>query len=656
MSLSRCISRLALGTATLFAGLSLSAQHAHPAYDPDALCKIAQAEADAHAAKLSGTSGVPLNDYDIHYHRCEWRIDPSQLYIDGKVTTYFEPTIANFTLLRFHLEDVLGVDSVHYHGAVVGHLQTPGLLSISLPGGVGQGSLDSVSIWYRGVPANSGFGSFIQSTHDSVPIVWTLSEPFGGSDWWPCKDDLTDKADSVDVLITTQAAYRGASNGLLVSETQQGPDKTYHWRHRYPIATYLICMAVTNYAQFTHQVPLPTGSLPVLNYVFPEDSANAFTQTLDIIPLMQLYDSLFGTYPFHAEKYGHAQFGWGGGMEHQTMTFMGGYGFELQAHELAHQWFGNKVTTGSWEDIWLNEGFATYLSGLAYENLLGGVYWLPFKQGRIQSVTSGSAGSVWCSDTTSVNRIFSGRLTYNKGAMILHQLRWIMGDQAFFTAIRNYINDPALSYSFARTSDLKAHLEAVHGQSLTYYFDDWFYGEGYPSYTLEYAYSNGQFLGLLTQVQSHSSVNFFDMPVPVRVFHDGGQDTTVVIPTNQGNPTFSIPVSLTQLDSVRIDPDFWLISAGNVVRPLSTSLPEAGALSQLRVYPVPAQDRLELSFGQVLDKAALSLMDLQGRVLLTQSLRGQSAATLDLTGLAPGVYALKASHQGSSTVRKVVLQ
>lgn len=658
MIVFRRIKTFALATLACLSGHFLAAQHPAHHYDPDALCKIIEAEADAHAAKIAGTSGVVLNDYDIHYHRCEWEVDPAVLYINGKVTTYFEATVPNFSLLRFHLEDVLTVDSVHYHGGNTTFSQSGGVLGINLPlmsGAV----LDSVTIWYHGVPASSGFGSFIQSTHGSnVPIIWTLSEPFGGSDWWPCKDDLNDKADSLDVLITTPAAYRGASNGLLVNETQQGPNKTYHWRHRYPIATYLICLAVTNYAQFTHQVPLPAGNLPVLNYVFPEDSATAFTETMDIIPLIQLYDSLFGHYPFDAEKYGHAQFGWGGGMEHQTMTFMSMYGFELQAHELAHQWFGDKVTTGSWEDIWLNEGFATYLSGLAYEHLLGGVYWMPFKQGHIQNVTSTPDGSVWCNDTTTVLRIFNGRLTYNKGAMILHQLRWIMGDQNFFTAIRNYINDPGLSYSFARTYDLKAHLEAVHGQSLTWYFDDWFYGQGYPRYHLEYSSLNGDFVGSFSQLQSHASVGFFQMPVPVRVFYNNGQDTLLRIPIDSVNTSFSIPLSpnLFSLDSVQIDPDFWLISANNTTNFFVIDGVGDSNLDRLQVYPVPTQDRLQIDFGRALGQVELELSDLQGRVLLRRSLRGLSSTELSLGDVAPGVYGLRVLSGDRSVVRKVVIQ
>ena len=152
---------------------------------------------------------------------------------------------------------------------------------------------------------------------------------------------------------------------------------------------------------------------------------------------------------------------WGGGMEHTTMSFMGSWSRGLIAHELAHQWFGNKITCGSWEDIWLNEGFATYLDGLVYENFDGQDVFSQWRKAVVNSVTSSPSGSTFVTDTTSVSRIFNSRLSYRKGAMILHMLRYKIGDDNFFQGVKNYLADPTLAYSYAKTEDLQRHLEAT---------------------------------------------------------------------------------------------------------------------------------------------------------------------------------------------------
>ena len=279
------------------------------------------------------------NNYDLKYNRCEWQIDPAINYIKGAVTFFFEPLVNNFNQIQFDLSDSLTVDSVKYHSTSLtfAHL-TGDLLQITLNTTIPINTLDSLTIYYQGVPAGSGFGSFVHSTHSGTPIIWTLSEPFGAKDWWPCKNDLIDKSDSIDVIVTVPQGNRVASNGVLISETPSGSNVIFHWKTRYAIASYLVAIGVTNYVQYSNYVPLPAGdSLLVLNYVYPEDLVPAQSQTPDIINVIKLYDSLTIQYPFAKEKYGHCEFGWGGGMEHQTMSFVVNFGHSLIAHECAHQ-------------------------------------------------------------------------------------------------------------------------------------------------------------------------------------------------------------------------------------------------------------------------------------------------------------------------------
>ena len=467
-------------------------------------------EAKAQAAKLRSVLTLVTNNYNIVYHRCEWRIDPDTNYINGAVTTYFKPTVAGFNQIQFDLTTILTVDSVKYHNAPLVFAQMTGdLLQITLPGIIPINTLDSMTVYYQGAPVSGGFGSFNHTTHSGTPIIWTLSEPFGAKDWWPCKQDLVDKIDSLDIIVTTPQINRVGSNGLLVSETLSGTDKIYHWKTRYPIAAYLLGIAVTNYVFYSNYVPLsPTDSLQVLNYVYPESFVSAQSLTPDIINVIKFYDSLTIVYPFANEKYGHAQFGWGGGMEHQTMTFVVSFNHSLIAHECAHQWFGDHVTCGSWQDIWLNEGFATYFEGLTEERFFPST-WQAWKQDKITGITSHPDGSVLCDDTTSVNRIFDSRLSYDKGSYLLHMLKWKLGDSTFFKGLKDYLNDPFLAGGYAKTPDLKAHLESASGQSLTNFFNEWYYNQGYPSYQINYSQFGNAVTIIANQTQSDPSVSFF---------------------------------------------------------------------------------------------------------------------------------------------------
>lgn len=616
---------------------------------------IVESERKGHTSHIDFVANPLTQDYDIRYHRLEWTVDPAVASIQGKVTTWFEPLMDGFSVVHFDLSSNMVVEEVRYHGNTIPFtLSGSDDLQITIPTGLNAGVLDSISVQYSGTPKNTGFGSFVASTHDGTPVMWTLSEPYGAKHWWPCKQDLTDKIDSIDVFVTTPESYRVASNGLLLETIPNGNEVVYHWKHTFPIAAYLVAFAVTDYASYSDFVPLSNGdTVEVLNYVYPENLATAKSQTPAIIEIMQLYSELFIPYPFAREKYGHAQCGFGGGMEHQTMSFMGNFGYELQAHELAHQWFGDYITCGSWEDIWLNEGFATYLSGLCYENLQP-QYWTSFKQGRIQNIVSQPGGSVWVNDTTSVNRVFSGRLTYAKGAMVLHMLRWVVGDENFFHGIRNYLLDPNLAFSYARTSDLKAHLESQSGMDLNVFFNQWIYGEGFPSYLVAWwPIMNGVHIRL-DQTTSSPVVPFFILPVPVRAFGPG-VDTLLRLDHMVSGQGFDVLLPF-QVDSIAFDPYLWLISANNTVDMIvATEEPSMTDIeARITISPNPVMDHFSISLPLAIqDEWQVVVWNSQGQIKHSTSSVG-GMVDISTASWPAGSYLITMTAEDFRVIRRVV--
>lgn len=634
-----------------FLFLALNTLSAQDPYAPLELEALAKREGQRYAEQGALERGSVASGFDIVYHRAFWEVDPAVIHIRGSVTTHFRAVDPMLDHLYFDLAENLEVLSVKRLGSEIPWAQEPGdRLRIDLPLPLSTGEVDSVTVQYEGVPVKTGFGSFAQAFHNGVPVLWTLSEPYGAKTWWPCKQDLADKIDSIDILVRTPAAYRAASNGLLRNTQSDGTSTVYHWQHRYPMAAYLVAFAVTDYAVYSDHVPMPDGdSLEVLNYVYPEQLAEAQERTKDIVGIMGLFQELFTPYPFAQEKYGHAQCGFGGGMEHQTMSFMGNFGFELQAHELAHQWFGDQVTCGSWEDIWLHEGFATYLSGLCYQYIQP-QWWYTFRKGRIDHVTSQPGGSVWVNDTTSVGRIFNGRLSYAKGAMVLHMLRWVMGDEAFFQGIRDYLQDTTLVYGFARTHDLKAHLQAQGNWGLDSFFADWIYGEGYPSYQVAWKSVPGGIRVRLDQTTSHPSVAFFALPVPL-VVHGAGQSETLRLEHAFSGQEFEVPLPFIP-DSVTFDPDLWLISAKNTVS-LLTATDEPELERTLRVQPNPAHAAMRLDLPYATGWT-IRILDALGRTVANLEVNGTSL-TWDCSGLPEGHYRIVASD-GTSWLQTALVR
>ena len=607
------------------------------------------------AYKRSRQLSVSTNNFDVSYYRCEWTVDPAVRYIKGSITAAFTLTTAAGNLV-FDLHKDLKADSVVHHGVSILFQQgADNSLAVQLPQTFAAGRKDSLTIYYQGVPPVDGFGSFVTTLQNGVPVMWTLSEPYGAKDWWPCKNAQADKADSIDVVLHYPAQYSSASNGVLVAETVAGDRKTSYWRHRYPISSYLVAIAVADYTTEKDSVRINNTTIPVYMHAYGGNSEYFRSATQTAKNCLQKFSSLFGLYPFAGEAFSQTQFGWGGGMEHQTNSFITSTYDQLVAHELGHQWFGDKVTCRSWSDIWLNEGFASYMQFIYVENF-DPAQKLAYLQNTRGQITSRPDGSVRVNDTTNAGRIFDSRLTYLKGSFLLHMIRWKLGDTLFFKAIRQYLNDPLVSYGTATTADLRRNLESAGGQSFATFFANWYEGEGYPNYQVTWTPNKNNLVKIkIDQTTSHPSVSFYGMPVPLGL-RGAGRDTVVVLDHTRSGQEFWVDPGF-RVDTVIFDPANWLLSGTNSV----TGRPAASAgLNDIRIYPNPVTDRVAISIANPAGHdLSLRLYNAAGQLLYKKNEvlgRADQVFSVSLPGLPAGAYWLHIAIDGKRAVIKKLIK
>jgi aminopeptidase N len=509
-----------------------------------------------------GAVSVASQNFNVTYYRCFWEVTPNVRFINGVVTVKFK-MVNNGSNITFDLINGLTVDSVKYQNSNTTFSRPPGGLLVNFGLNLLAGTTDSVTVYYQGAPpATEGY--FATGTHSGTPITYTLSEPYGARYWWPCKDDLVDKADSIDVYLKYPAAFTGVANGKLTNEVNDGTNKISQWQHRKPIVAYLVAFAITNYTKNTGTLTSNGSPMPFINYVYPESMTSYNANISKLTTAFNLFEQKFGPYPFNSEQYMQTQMQAGtGGMEHQTNSFIDNWGENLMAHELMHQWFGNKVTCNTWKDIWLNEGFASYSEVLYKEETLGVAARIAEMQNRSVNVNGNNAGSVYRTDTSSVASIFNYRLSYLKGSWVAHMLRWQLGDNAYFQACRNYLNAPGTAYGFATTDSLKKYMEAglTGGGNLTEFFNDWVYGQGYPAYTIRWNQVGSNVIVKADQVSANTLVSFYEMPIPVR-FVGNTRDTIIVLNHNSNGQLFNFPVGFA-ISSAIFDPESWILSKGN---------------------------------------------------------------------------------------------
>jgi len=556
---------LSAAVGALTGAASASAQPAaNPPLEGCALTKSRLAALPGLPAAEPAATGIDelLTDTDVQSYFLQMEILPATDSVAATCTLSAVSRTDGLTQMTIRLRSNFTISSVTCNGSPTTYSRPGGStveMLIDLDRAYNLGEAFELAISYSGQPAALGFGSFVFGFHGGAEIVSSLSEPYYCYTWWPAKEDNADKA-TIDMHLTVPAGNVAVSNGLLEGvDNLSGGRLRYRWSSGYPTAPYLVFLSATNYVKWTRSYAHAGGNMPVEFYIYPEDDSPSNRQAWErCLTMLPVFRDIFGEYPFVDEKYGIYEFEFGGGMEHQTLTGQGTFSEWVTAHELGHSWWGDMITCETWHDIWLNEGFATYSEAL-WEERKPGSSGLPALFAAMNNRRpSAVSDTVYVYDTGNINRIFDYNYSYLKAGWVLHMLRRVLDDAAFFAALADY--RAAYQYDSATTEDFKNAVEVSAGRELDWFFTEWVYEGGAPAYAWNWqnATVNGRnyLLVYLRQTQL-SSYGVFIMPVDVRVTTALGT-TTHVVWNDALVENFVLPLDA-PATTVSLDPDKWIL-------------------------------------------------------------------------------------------------
>lgn len=487
----------------------------------------------------------PPRTFDVLHYAISTSFDVPNKTVVGDETITLKPLSSGFKSFELDSSSTK-VEAVTLTGssAPLKWTQPPDKLAIALDRAYDPSETISVRIRYRSTPERGI--RFIPENQagdygGAKPAqIWTQGEPEDNHYWFPCYDFPDDKATS-EQYITTDANEIAISNGKLV-ETVSNPDgtKTFHWKMEQPHSTYLISMVVGNYAKLGDTY----NNVPLEYYTYPgteETARRAFSKTPEMMRLFSR--KLDYEYPY--DKYAQtvvASFTFGG-MENITATthadseILNGRTKEAQvatenliSHELAHSWFGNLVTCKDWSELWLNEGFATFMEAVFREQDAGRDAYLTEMRSSeslylLEDRYRYRRPLVYNTYGTAID-IFDATV-YKKGGLVLHMLRETVGDELFWKALHRYLEEN--KYKAVSTADLQRAFEETTAKRLDWFFDQWVYKAGYPELRVRSFYNQPtQKLTLeITQTQSPSAMTplVFRLPVEIEIATALGQRT-----------------------------------------------------------------------------------------------------------------------------------
>lgn len=498
-------------------------------------------------------SDIPEHGFDALHYQFDWNIDFNVQFIQGQVLMQAESRLENLDTITLHLDETMEVKEIIRSGVSLTFSHQDDELVIQLGESLPIGSIFKVLITYQGYP-QSGLNF---SQHQNHPIIWSLDEPTLARNWFPCYDLPSDKATAL-IRITVPDNMFVASNGNLVHiQPNLGNTLTYVWKEEYPIATYLISIAATNYTRFSDYYVADDSVMEVQYYVYPEDLQSARLDFLNTVPMIAFFSKIFGEYPFIDEKYGMAEIPGYTAMEHQTLTSYPSVAIDgngthdwLIAHELAHHWWGDSLTPADWADIWLNEGFATYSDALWQEHI-GGFEAIKSRMAHFKSIYFRHEGSDHPIYNPPSGHLFC-EIEYEKAAWVLHMLRFVTGDDNFFKIMKKYAHDYA--YSNVSTDDFQAVCQEIHGADLDWFFSQWIYQAGFPKYEFGWGFTpDNRARIIINQIQQ----DLFKMSLELQFDLPSGSIRKIIWVNERKNIfEFTLPE---KPQAVHIDPDGWML-------------------------------------------------------------------------------------------------
>lgn len=525
----------------------------------------------------TNSDSLDVLHYDIHV---DTMVNGTvQKYIKGHTDVQLVSTVTSLSsitldLLRFT------VDSIHVDGMNASFSYNDTLLAIHPGLAPALGDTVTVSVWYqgRGSLDAGGFGGlyFVNGGIFNLGVGLTTDPHVYGRSWFPCKDNFTDRA-FFDFHFRIGNTQTAVCNGTLQSVSPSGPTtQIWHWKLRDPIPTYLASFAVAAYAHVDSEFTSISGdTIPYDIYALPADTTSAKTQSQRLLTGVNAFENHFGAFSW--ERLGFVIVnqptgGSIGAMEHATniayprILLSQGQSYEtIWAHEASHHWFGDLVTCDKEEEMWLNEGWASYCEAIFTEAAYGFDAYKAYNRSvhsdvlRRAHVEDGGYQAL----SNMPHEYTYGRTTYSRGAMVAHSIRGQLGDPAFFPAISSYLNNHR--FGPVNSDSLRLDLEAYTGRNLQNFFDSWIHQGGFVHVSLDSFYHipgglDHIYMFFRQRLKGSATTYSDSLVVPIRILMDNWQmlDTTVVIT----GPTDSVHIALLGIPlAVAIDPEEWIADA-----------------------------------------------------------------------------------------------